>query len=215
MGGFVVQDNIPIARKAVSRQRSLLREALANLEIGQCVTVFPEAGQSMKALRARLSGLTQGAKQDNPEAHYIHRTVDAQDPSEGEGAPVRKAIRIWRVSEETAEPKSSGKKAAATSPPPRGQETGAEVPDSNLASEEETEPEPADPSDGSPEPALTDAEAAAEEQLDAESEAQEEADPDDPFDGELDEEGDEEEEDTGEEEEDPDDLDRPVSFPNL
>jgi len=103
-GKFKVEDNIPIAKKAVARNRSPLREALSGLEIGQCVTVHPEEGQTLKQLRGRLSGLTQGAKEDNPGAAFIHRTVDTEEGP---------AVRIWRVAPEDAPAPVAKKKAAS------------------------------------------------------------------------------------------------------
>lgn len=101
---FKVEDNIPITKKAVARNRSPLREAIAGLEIGQCVTVYPEHGQTLKQLRGRLSGLTQGAKEDNPGAAYIHRTVDTEEGT---------AVRIWRVRPKDAPAPVARKKAAS------------------------------------------------------------------------------------------------------
>jgi hypothetical protein len=215
---FVVEDNVPITKKAVSRQRSPLREALADLEIGQCVTVFPEEGQSMKNLRARLSGMIQGAKMDTPGAAYINRTVEAQDPKEGEGAPEREAIRIWRVHPEDAPKpaakKKAAKKKAAAKADDRQQELDLEpsqaeegvLPRGQEASlgAYPTDPEPAAPEDGHSH------------------------DEDDPFGGAFDEgeeaeDPDAEEDGTEGEEEDPfgwdpedeADLERPAQRPNL
>lgn len=91
---FVVENNVPVAKKAMSRRRSPLRTAISGLKIGQCVTVFTEEEETLKALRARVSGLVNGAKKDTEDLELVQRTVEARRTEEGQ---LEKAIRVWRV----------------------------------------------------------------------------------------------------------------------
>ena len=91
---FVVENNVPVAKKAMSRRRSALRTAITGLKVGQCITVFIEEGQTLKGIRARVSGLVNGAKKDMPDMELIQRTVEARRSEDGE---LEKAIRVWHV----------------------------------------------------------------------------------------------------------------------
>ena len=91
---FVVENNVPVAKKAMSRRRSALRTAITGLKVGQCVTVFTEDDQTLKGIRARVSGLVNGAKKDMPDMNLIQRTVEARRSEDEE---LEKAIRVWRV----------------------------------------------------------------------------------------------------------------------